>query len=133
MGADASGGDRADHDRTVAAVQIRLGNEAFAAARSAGRAMSLEDAIEYALAPADGASAEIDVQRPLHRTHATSLTPREREVAKLIARGLSNREIASQLKIAERTAEAHVQNVLNKLKVNSRTQVAVWTVQHGLL
>ena len=95
--------------------------------------MSLEEAIEYALQPANGSSKEIEAERLLPRTPVMSLTPREREVAKLIARGLSNREIASQLKIAERTAEAHVQNVLNKLKVNSRTQLAVWTVQHGLL
>jgi predicted ATPase/DNA-binding CsgD family transcriptional regulator len=130
---DVSGSERADRDRAVAAAQLRLGADAFAAARSAGRAMSLEEAVEYARAPINGSSTEIEGGRPSPQTRPTLLTPREREVTRLIARGLSNREIASQLKIAERTAEAHVQNILNKLKVDSRTQVAVWIVQHGLL
>lgn len=60
------------------------------------------------------------------------LTPREREVAALIAQGLTNREIASRLIVAGRTAEGHVQNILNKLGCNSRVRIAVWAVEHGL-
>jgi len=62
----------------------------------------------------------------------TILTSREREVAALIVQGLTNREIASHLVIAERTAEGHVQNILNKLGFNARTQIAAWAVEHGL-
>jgi DNA-binding NarL/FixJ family response regulator len=54
------------------------------------------------------------------------LTAREGEVAALIARGLTNRQIAAELYISERTAQNHVQNILTKLGFNSRSQVAVW-------
>lgn len=47
----------------------------------------------------------------------------------MIAEGLSNREIASRLVIAERTAEGHVQSILNKLSFNSRAQIAAWAVR----
>jgi DNA-binding CsgD family transcriptional regulator len=61
------------------------------------------------------------------------LTPREREVASLIARGFSNRKIAEELVIADSTCERHVANILNKLGMRSRSQIAVWAVHHGLV
>jgi DNA-binding NarL/FixJ family response regulator len=60
------------------------------------------------------------------------LTAREREVARLIARGLSNRAIADQLVLGERTVESYVGNILNKLSFSSRAQVAAWAVESGL-
>jgi DNA-binding NarL/FixJ family response regulator len=57
------------------------------------------------------------------RTVAADLTPREREVAALVVRGLSNRELAAQLVIAEKTAKNHVQHVLEKLDFRSRVQL----------
>jgi DNA-binding NarL/FixJ family response regulator len=60
------------------------------------------------------------------------LTPREREVVALVAQGCSNREIADRMVISERTAENHVQHVLNRLGLRSRTQIAAWAVEHGL-
>ena len=50
----------------------------------------------------------------------------------LVALGLSNRQIAEELVIAEPTAERHVANILNKLGYHSRTQIAVWAVERGL-
>ncbi len=64
--------------------------------------------------------------------HAGLLTPRELEVTGLIARGRSNREIAEALVIAERTAESHVQHILDKLECSSRGQIAAWAVERGL-
>ncbi len=61
------------------------------------------------------------------------LTPREQEVAALVARGLTNRQIAEALTIAEATAERHVINLLNKLGHHSRTQIAAWAVAQGLV
>jgi len=55
-----------------------------------------------------------------------ALTARQHEVAALVAAGLSNREIARRLHIAPRTAESHVEAILQKLGANSRTQIAVW-------
>lgn len=65
--------------------------------------------------------------------HLSPLSHREREVATLVALGLSNRQISEELVIAEPTAERHVANILNKLDYHSRTQIAVWTVEQGLL
>jgi NarL family two-component system response regulator LiaR len=59
------------------------------------------------------------------------LTPREREVVDLIARGFSNKRIAAELGIAEKTVKAHVSNVLSKLGLNDRTQVAMHAVRQG--
>src|SRR5207302_9965301 len=60
------------------------------------------------------------------KTATSELTRREREVAGLLAHGLTNREIAAQLFIAERTAEHHVEQIRNKLGFHTRSQVAVW-------
>jgi DNA-binding NarL/FixJ family response regulator len=60
---------------------------------------------------------------------AGPLTEREREVVALIVRGCTNREIAEELVIAEGTAVRHVANILNKLNLKSRAQVAVWAVE----
>jgi DNA-binding CsgD family transcriptional regulator len=57
------------------------------------------------------------------------LTAREREVAALIAQGKTNRDIADELVLGERTIETHVGNILSKLQFTSRAQVAAWTVQ----
>jgi RNA polymerase sigma factor (sigma-70 family) len=59
------------------------------------------------------------------------LTPREHEIVQLIARGLSNREIADELVISPATAARHVANILAKLGFSSRTQVASWATRHG--
>jgi DNA-binding NarL/FixJ family response regulator len=59
------------------------------------------------------------------------LTEREREVAALIASGLTNKQIAGALVISKQTADKHVGNILSKLGAASRSQVAVWWVQHA--
>jgi len=59
-----------------------------------------------------------------------SLTAREREVLAGVARGLSNRAIAEELGITERTARTHVSNILGKLDLASRTQAALWAIEH---
>jgi DNA-binding NarL/FixJ family response regulator len=58
------------------------------------------------------------------------LTEREREVLALVARGHSNKEIAALLDITERTARTHVSNILGKLDLASRTQAALWAIEH---
>ena len=60
------------------------------------------------------------------------LTERERQVAGLIAAGSSNREIARALVITERTVEAHITNILSKLELKSRTEIAGWAIVRGL-
>jgi non-specific serine/threonine protein kinase len=60
------------------------------------------------------------------------LSSREVEVAGLVAQGLTNRQIAAQLVISERTADTHVQNILNKLGAASRAQIAIWFMEYAL-
>ncbi len=63
----------------------------------------------------------------------TPLTPREREVVAAIASGATNRQIARELGVSERTARTHVSNILAKLGLTSRTQAAMWAVREGLV
>jgi DNA-binding NarL/FixJ family response regulator len=60
------------------------------------------------------------------------LTRREREIASLIGQGKSNKQIADELVMSERTVEWHASNILSKLDLQSRAQVAVWAVRQGL-
>lgn len=60
------------------------------------------------------------------------LTVREREIVQCLARGESNKEIARHLDVAESTVKIHVQNILKKLNLSSRVQVAVYAVEHGM-
>ena len=62
-----------------------------------------------------------------------ALTAREMEVLQLVAKGAANKEIAAQLTITERTARTHVSNILGKLGLASRTQAALWAVEHKML
>lgn len=83
------------------------------------------------------ALATLPQERPLSARARTStlyggLSAREREVAALVAQGKSNREIADHLTVSERTAEAHVSNILGKLGFTTRTQIAAWAVEKGL-
>ena len=61
------------------------------------------------------------------------LTRRERKVAALVARGFSNRKIASELHLSERTVENHVSKILRKLRLASRERVATWATEQRLL
>lgn len=60
------------------------------------------------------------------------LTPRELEVAELVAEGLTNQAIARRLSVAPRTAETHMENIRRKLQVRSRAQIAAWVTEHRL-
>ena len=106
-----------------AAARKRLGPAAFDAAWGKGRAMTADEAVALAL----GRTAPARVERP---QRPGGLTGREVQITFGIARGLTNREIAEELKISERTVDAHVQNVLNKLGMDRRAQLAAWAATH---
>lgn len=83
------------------------------------------------------ALATLPKERPIRPREAArqafgGLTAREREVVLLLAEGKTSRQIADVLVVSERTAEVHVSNILKKLGLSSRTQIAVWVVERGL-
>ena len=93
--------------------------------------MTPEEAVEYALAEQDAASpaASAPGHRPPGRPTG-GLTGREEEVAVLVARGLTNRQVAARLGISEHTARTHVGKILKKLDLHSRAQLAAWAAEH---
>ena len=82
--------------------------------------------------PGGGGAAGPTRGRGSARASLATLTDRERDVLAGVARGLSNKAIADELGMAERTARTHVSNILAKLGLTSRTQAALFAVQHGL-
>lgn len=72
-------------------------------------------------------------REPRRRPWPAGLTARQVEVLRLVAEGLSNRQIAQRLTISPRTAEHHVQDVYTRIGVSSRAAVAVYALEHGLL
>ena len=85
--------------------------------------MTADEAVALAL----GRSAPARVERP---QRPGGLTGREVRIVLDIARGLTNRQIAERLEISERTVDAHVQNVRNKLGMEKRAQIAAWASAH---
>ena len=125
--------DHAALTRDLAATRKRLGVPAWERACAAGRALSAEDAVALALLDDPTTSVASPAADPRHREQvSTRLSHREREVTALVARGLSNREIAAALNIAEKTVANHVDHIMTKLGLRSRTRIAVWAVEHGL-
>jgi predicted ATPase/DNA-binding CsgD family transcriptional regulator len=121
----------AQYGQAVARARAGLGDEAFAAAWAAGRALPLADAVAEAMTARPEAAAG-DLPAPLRRAERFGLTLREVEVLRLVRAGLSNREIAERLYITERTAQTHVQHILDKLDVVTRAAAAALAVEHGL-
>ena len=120
---------RHDYEGYLAAAQAGLEEAPFDTAWSEGRAMSPEQASEYALSAEEPPPPRSSVQEE----SPPALTRREREVAALIARGLTNRQIASELMISERTVGHHVSKILRKSGLGSRARIAARVVEQRLL
>ena len=136
---EAIGFRRASRESTIrepylGAARSRLGKAAWEAAFAEGQSMTFEEAVGYALS-------EVDVSQAgaVYGSGASDdqllvvLTSREREVATLVARGLTNRQIAQELSISERTTGNHVAKVLKKLGLASRVQIASWVTERRSL
>jgi len=121
-------------EEAAAAARAELGDLAFTAAWTAGRAMPFAQAVEYALASESPVpSSSRSGTAPPISAQSDPLTRREREVAVLLARGLTNRQIAQELVISEKTVGIHVEHILAKLGFRSRAQVAAWAAERGLV
>ncbi|MGF6889344.1 putative ATPase/DNA-binding NarL/FixJ family response regulator [Nocardia sp. GAS34] len=100
-----------------------LGDRSFEAAYRQGRSMNPETAVAFALGEQSDEKASAAAQT------LPALTKRERQVAELVAKGMTNKAIAAQLVLSERTVGGHVNHILVKLGFTSRSQVAAWVVE----
>ncbi|MEV0346202.1 LuxR C-terminal-related transcriptional regulator [Nonomuraea sp. NPDC050680] len=108
------------HDECESRTRAALGDAAFDIEVKRGARLPYDEALGYALQeepPQDEKAAKGEPAR---------LTRRETEIAGLVAQGMTNKQIAAALVIAPRTAEGHIEHILNKLGFNSRAQIAVW-------
>jgi non-specific serine/threonine protein kinase len=125
----------ADYEGRLSLARSQLGEEAWSGAWAEGKAMALERAIEYALSEEEERDAPTLVAvpeqqpPPLADEPTERLTAREQEVALLVGRGLTNRQIALELSISERTVENHIGKILKKLGFSSRARIAAWVAQ----
>jgi DNA-binding NarL/FixJ family response regulator len=124
----------AERERMLLPARSALSDEAAKQEWALGRAMTMEEAIDLALdVVAEPSASRRDAPPAPAPDAGFPLTERQREVTALVARGLTNQEIASALVISPRTAETHVQNILTKLDLTSRSQLAAWAQRHGVL
>jgi predicted ATPase/DNA-binding CsgD family transcriptional regulator len=126
---------RAGLDDPFESARRHLGPATAEALLAEGVAMSADEAVRLATGsgselPGDGTLLAVPPQHAASLSSGAPLTAREREIAALIARGLSNRGIADELVISPATAARHVANIFTKLGFSSRAQVAAWAVQH---
>ena len=113
---------RPQHERSVSLIVKGIGQRSFDAAFARGHAMTMGEGVAFAVA-------DEQAPKPTSRVKAapdTELTPRQLEIATLIAEDLTNRQIADRLFLSERTVETHVTNMLNKLGLSSRVQLSRW-------
>lgn len=117
-GALLSPGSRDEFDKTIAELRSELGDSAYDSACTAGASGSIERLLAEA-------------QTVPLASAPSALTRREREIAQLLAAGLTNREIAEKLTISVGTVGIHVEHILRKLDLRSRHQVADWADKNG--
>ena len=118
----------AEADARISAVRLGMGEEVWEEAWRKGRAMTLDEAVSYALEEEEETD-PLTTSAPWEPSagHApVTLTHREQEVAALVARGHTNRQIASHLMLSEHTVATHIRNILKKLELHSRTQIAAY-------
>jgi predicted ATPase/DNA-binding CsgD family transcriptional regulator len=118
--------DRSVHRSRVAAARSQLDEEAFEAAWAEGRAMKPEQVIEYALDHSKTPETALE-------TYPAGLSAREVEVLRLVARGMTNAEVAKELFISPRTVSWHLGSIYRKLGFSSRTEATRFAVKHSLL
>ena len=122
--------EQARAGRCLEIAKRRLGDRAYAAIWLDAQTLPLEISLREAGQVLR--AVEAHGPRPVGPAASDTLSDREREVAMLVAQGLTNRQIAEQLIITRKTVETHVGHVLNKLGLVSRVQIATWGLRRGV-
>jgi predicted ATPase/DNA-binding CsgD family transcriptional regulator/transcriptional regulator with XRE-family HTH domain len=133
LGARRSPADQAAFEALRARIRGALGSAGLPATEPVSSGLDLGQIVRHALALLEAMPDPPAHQPARPEYHVSPLSRREREIAVLIARGLTNRAIAAQLVIAERTAETHVSKILEKLGLETRAQIAAWAVARQLI
>jgi non-specific serine/threonine protein kinase len=115
------------------ALCARLGEEAFEAALAQGRTLSFLQVAALISDVLVAAAQQDDLKKSAHKEGSAFLSPRELQVVRLVAEGLTNKEIASRLILSEYTIKSHVTSLFNKLGVDSRAQAVAVAAQRDLL
>jgi DNA-binding CsgD family transcriptional regulator len=113
---------RTQHEQSVSAACHGLGKTAYEADFQRGRTMTIDEGVAFAV---EGEQHPSPAPATRSRPPAV-LTRRQLDIARLVADDLSNKQIADRLFLSERTVETHITNILNKLGLNSRTQISRW-------
>ncbi|MDN5913893.1 MAG: helix-turn-helix transcriptional regulator [Pseudonocardia sp.] len=119
-------------NRHSSLIDDQLGTSCAAAIRAEYGQVSVQEAVRLGIEIGVDGAGDDETARPLPQPGSRSprasspLTDRERQIAALIADGMSNRDIAAELTISVRTVDGHVERILRKLDFGSRTQVASW-------
>jgi non-specific serine/threonine protein kinase len=119
---------RPQHERSMSLALEGLGQRPYDLAYERGLTMAIDDVVAFAVEDRRPSPAVAATVKPKNEAR---LTKRELEIARLIAQDMTSRDIASKLFISERTVEAHVTNMLNKLGLNSRIELARWLASVG--
>jgi len=119
--------EKLEYEHYIGLARARLSDAEFEDEQAEGCALSMEQAIAYAL------NLPFGPPKPSQKGIAApqELTEREREVVTLIARGLSNGEIADELVLSKRTVEHHIANILSGLGLTNRAQIVRWAMENG--
>jgi predicted ATPase/DNA-binding CsgD family transcriptional regulator len=116
-------------EKEIAPARVRLSSDTFAAMWAAGRELRHDEAVAEALQVAQ----ELTSEQPLNSATPSGLSRRELDVLRLLVEGLSDKEIAVALGISRRTASKHVETILSKFDVSSRTAAATYATRHELI
>lgn len=115
--------EQARSEQNIASARTQLGAEVFAAAWAEGRQTTPEQAF----------AARTQATPTPSQAYPGELTPREVEVLRLLALGLTNAQIAEHLVISPRTVNAHLRSIYNKLALTSRTAATRYAIDHDLV
>ncbi len=144
IGAHVDRADRAAYDRNVAALRAQMAEADFIAAWAEGRIMPLDEALSINpedIAPLSPSTLVPEVVKQKRKANAATamvsavddLTKREVEVLRLVATGLTNPQVSTQLFLSHRTVEAHLHSIFGKLGVTTRGEAIRYALEHELV
>jgi predicted ATPase/DNA-binding CsgD family transcriptional regulator len=124
--------EQADYEQAVASARVSCGEKAFTASWMEGRTMTPEQALAAHGEAIEFVSPPVAVISPVPG-HPAGLTARELEVLRLVARGLTNTQIARELSLSEKTIAAHLTHIFNKTSSENRAAAVAFAIRNGLV